>query len=247
MLTQISSGFFSANRATEPDGGGPEKDYEYMKTMFGKFIFAISAMLATATPAFGTAILSMINSTNGGTITTSNGTVTGLTGVPLNTLTYGSSVYTLTNTTESLSGLVLTVSGEVFNGSTALTGLGTIQNLFTITFASALTNISGATSTTLNTPFVGTGAPLITSVTANTSLLSDLGLTGYVPSVLGGGDQGTGSVSNGTGTYGSTSNSLTILLNAPAPTPEPASMFLMGSGLMAGVLLVRRRKSAVRA
>ncbi len=207
-------------------------------------------MLGSATPAFGTAILSMINSVNGGTVTTLNGTVTGLTGVPLNTLTYGSTAYILQNTTESLSGLVLTVSGQVYNpaGTAPLTGFTSSQTLFTITFASALTNIAGASATTLNTPFVGTGAPLITSVTANGSLLSDLGLTGYIPSVLGGGDQGTSGGSynsqTGVGTYQTTSNSLTILLNAPAPTPEPASMFLMGSGLLAGVVLVRRRKAS---
>ncbi len=197
-------------------------------------------MLVSASPAYGTAILSMINSTNGGTIDTTNGTVTSLTGVPLNSLTYvGNTTYTLTNTTESLSGLVLTVSGEVFNGATALNNLGTVQTLFTITFASALTDLNSNNS--LSVPLYGTGAPTITSVTANSYLLQDLGLTGYAPTVSGGGIIGSGTITNGNGVFSSTSNSLVISLN---PTPEPASMFLIGSGLLACVALVRRRKAA---
>jgi hypothetical protein len=218
-----------------------------MKTFFAKGVLGISAILMSAVPSFGTTILSMTNSANGGSITTSNGTVTALSNIPLNTLSVGASNYTLSNTVETLSGLVLTVTGAVYNGANPLAGAGTTASpvtLFTITFASALANFNGASSTSLNVPFVGSGAPVISSVTANTSLLADLGLTGYIPSVLGGGVIGSGTVTSGTGTYSSTSNTLQIALNAPAPTPEPASMFLMGSGLLAGVLIVRRRKAS---
>jgi hypothetical protein len=222
-----------------------------MKTFFAKGVLGLSVILMSAVPSFGTTILSMTNTANGGTITTSNGTVTALSGIPLNTLNIvGGATYTLSNTVETLSGLILTVTGAVYNGATPLAGAGTTASpvtLFTITFASALANFNGASSTSLNVPFVGSGAPVITSVTANSSLLTDLGLTGYVPTVGGGGVIGSGTVTGGNGTYSSTSNTLSIGLNAPAPTPEPASMFLMGSGLLAGVMIVRRRKAAATA
>ena len=171
----------------------------------------------------------------------SSQTVTEFQSVPYNMLVVsgaptGNGLYTLTNTSLSFNTTtdLLTLSGEV----SGLAGFTSSQTLETIQLSGGLTGItnSGESQFTLNTP------NKVASVTTDSLLLSDLGLTGYSASLSSLGTSGEGHP-NGSGIYQAYSQNLVVAQQISA-APEPVSILLTGAGFIALGCIRRSRRTA---
>jgi hypothetical protein len=141
-------------------------------------------------------------------------------------LTIGATTETLTMT-GTLTGC--TTCSTVFPTLTSSTTLATIV----FNSATALTANAGTTSASVNMPSLGS----ITSITLNSTFLADLGLTApFSLSAL-------GNVSSASqpGNYQNQSSGVLTFANGTVGTPEPSSGLLLGSALLGGVMLLKRR------
>jgi hypothetical protein len=208
-------------------------------------------VLGFAIPTQAAAVLSFTGSLTGGDLTTSlplgaNDPVTGLVNLPFNALTVsgapvGNGAYTPLflqenfNTTTNVLTLAGTINGcSICSGLPGLTGSPT-PVLVTITFSTGLTANTTLTSSSLNMP----SAASITSIVVNSTLLSDLGLTGTAFSLTALTDTGFADSGAG-GNYVTSSDSLVL---SAAAVPEPTYGPVIALLLVAGALVSRRRFS----
>ncbi len=220
-----------------------------MKVM--KMTFGVACLLcAVATPGYCEAILSFSGAVTGGTITvtgtSTTGTLTVFNDVPFAFLSItgapddnGSDIsITDGELTYDTSTHDLTLQGEI----TSL-GINSVQTL-----VSAMVPAADVTATT-NYPTdtsVSVSFDDATSVTINSTLLTDMGFTGSTVDTVSNGAGATGScTASCTGTYSAISEILGATVTAS--TPEPAPFALLGAGLLAIGFARRKRGSKSRA
>ena len=141
-------------------------------------------------------------------------------------LTIGATTETLTMT-GTMTGC--TLCSTVFPTLTSPTVLATIV----FNSPTALTANAGASSASVNMPSLAS----ITSITLNSTLLADLSLSGpFTLSAL-----GNVSSASQAGNYQNQSSGVLTFTNATVGTPEPSSGLLLGTALLGGIMLLKRR------
>jgi len=192
--------------------------------------------------------------------------INGITGVPFTTFSVSNDTlnsvangnWALNATSVAISGNLLTFTGTIGNCTSSTTGgctAGSAGALTGINLGTETINLAGypyaynasnpnasfstnvGTQTSFNLTFgaatsLNNVATLLTDLGFNPSAVSMTFTGGYIDGT------GTGLVSGGNYTFGSTSDSISYTLTA---TPEPITSFLFGSGLMVIGLVARKR------
>jgi hypothetical protein len=208
-----------------------------MKKQFAKFALGIIGALAVAAPAFPSTVLNF-NFDSGSTSGTVSGTGSGTTG-NFSVDDVAESGGVVSNWPQSLPGGPTTLLFKISFGGGDLT----IQSL-----AASGCNPCGGSSKPLTdlgtlysapTTLTGgvTGSSLLETVSGtwtnvNATFLSELGLAAGTTFTIAGQISGSSTAV--------TSDTLT--LTAIAPTPEPASIFLLGAGLLTFAVILRKRQ-----
>ncbi len=209
-------------------------------------LFVICSTSANATAVFSFTDMGALGGTivapgnNGGPVT---GAVTTFTNVPYNDLVVAGA--------KNHNGDHPIVGGTLsFNKATdVLTLTGSIPTLLGLFVSSTLVTIDlngglSGTTTNMQGSFSLATITNVKSITESSTLLADLGLTGYTSSLSGLGVVGEGNP-NGSGTYQAISDTMGITLNSPT-APEPVSYALTVAGLVALACFRRKLSSAVK-
>jgi hypothetical protein len=138
-------------------------------------------------------------------------------------------------------GLMITNVGTGTGNKFANVGTGV--NLYSALTSLAWVDGNGAGSqsanmTTLNQTVSGTVG--VTTTSATSTFLSDLGITATSALDIQGGISGSGSAGAGT----ISSDTIALTMQGSLVTPEPASVFLFGTGLIALGMIARKRRPA---
>jgi hypothetical protein len=216
--------------------------------MLQKILVGAALMGIAAVPGYCTAILSFgvgggftgniaVNGQGTSQTVASNFSLSGFNSLSVTGAPSSNGNYTLTNT--SLNYNTATKTLTLLGAISSLSGLSSQTTLLTIVYGG-----SGLLGDTSNSTLSLNLFNNTTSITESSTLLSDLGFTPTSTiSTLSSGDKITtgSSTSNSGGVYNYTASSETLMSNVTA-TPEPASLVLLGGGLMALGFRFRRRR-----
>jgi hypothetical protein len=204
-----------------------------------KITLGLAAMMAmAAVPAFPSTVLNFnFGSGTSNSLTCCSSTESGsFTVTQLQELSY-SGVTLIGTTTYNLTPGEFVIN---FNNATQSLSIATVANETGTPFTNVQsTNVYNATTSLVqqggNTTSLSETASA-SGISLNATFLGDLGLAAGATFTLSGGITGSNTTIN--------SDSLSLGTAANVSTPEPASMFMLGSGLLALGAIIRKRRTA---